>query len=331
MTIKDLSKQTGYSVGTISRVLNDQPNVSAKARKAILEAAEKSGFQLNINAKMLKQHHSNSILVVVKGTDNQLFSALTEAVQSLVAQTPYSLIVDYLDEDSNEVLHAVKLCREKKPLGILFLGGNEENFRAHFGQISQPAVLVTNDGSALGFENLSSVTSHDRDAARQVMVLLLSLGHSRIGIIGGDREVSDTARVRYAGCMDALEGKDVKFDYEGVRFSYADGYRAAQALLARMPELTAIFAMADVMAIGAIRALRDKGLRVPEDVSVVGYDGLAIGGYTVPTLATVCQNTEQLAEKAMQILQQQIEEKAPARHETIPVTVVTRESVRKIK
>ena len=330
MTIKDLSKQTGYSVGTISRVLNDQPNVSAKARKAILEAAEKSGFQLNINAKMLKQHHSNAILVVVKGTDNQLFGALTEALQSLVAQTGYALIVDYLDEDSNEVLHAVKRCREKKPMGLLFLGGNEENFRSHFGQISQPAVLVTNDASQLGFENLSSVTSHDRDAARQAMEQLMALGHSRIGIIGGDRAVSDTARVRYAGCMDALAGKSVAVDYEAVRFSYADGYRAAQTLLQRMPELTAIFAMADVMAIGAIRALRDKGLKVPEDVSVVGYDGLAIGEYTVPTLSTVKQDTRKLASKAIQILQQQIEEKLPARHETIPVTVVTRESVRKI-
>lgn len=330
MTIKDLSKQTGYSVGTISRVLNDQPNVSEKARKAILEAAEESGFQLNINAKMLKQQHSNAILAVVKGTDNQLFSALTEAIQNLVAQTPYSLIVDYLDEDSNEVLHAVKRCREKKPLGILFLGGNEENFRADFSQISQPAVLVTNDGSNLGFQNLSSVTSHDREAARQAMELLIALGHSSIGIIGGDREVSDTARVRHAGCMDAVEGKRVAVDYETVRFSYADGYRAAQALLGRMPELTAIFATADVMAIGAIRALRDKGLRVPEDVSVVGYDGLAIGEYTVPTLSTVKQDTRLLASKAIQILQRQIEEKTPAKHETIPAKVVSRESIRKI-
>lgn len=330
MTIKDLSKQTGYSVGTISRVLNDQPNVSAKARKAILEAAEKSGFQLNINAKMLKQHHSNSVLVVVKGTGNQLFGALTESLQSLIAQTGYALIVDYLDEDSNEVLHAVKRCREKKPQGLLFLGGNEENFRAYFGQISQPAVLVTNDGSQLGFDNLSSVTSHDRDAARQAMEQLITLGHTCIGIIGGDRAVSDTARVRYAGCMDALAGKDVSVDYEAVRFSYADGYRAAQQLLQRMPELTAIFAMADVMAIGAIRALRDAGKKVPADVSVVGYDGLAIGEYTVPTLSTVKQDTHALASKAIQILQQQIEEKLPARHETIPVTLLTRESVRKI-
>ena len=97
MTIKDLSAQTGYSVGTVSRVLNNQPNVSEKARQAILEAARKSGFQLNTNAKQLKQQHSNSILVVVKGTSNELFGSLVEAIQTRVVDTPYSLIVDYMD------------------------------------------------------------------------------------------------------------------------------------------------------------------------------------------------------------------------------------------
>ena len=98
MTIKDISAQTGYSVGTISRVLNNQPNVSQKARDTILRAAAECGFQLNANAKQLKQQHGNSILVVVKGTSNELFSSLVEALQARIASTIYPLIVDYLDE-----------------------------------------------------------------------------------------------------------------------------------------------------------------------------------------------------------------------------------------
>ena len=116
MTIKDLSAQTGYSVGTISRVLNNQPNVSQKARETILRAASECGFQLNANAKQLKQQHSNSILVLVKGTQNKVFALLVESIQARIAQTKYSLIVVYLDEDENEVLRAVQLCREKKTL-----------------------------------------------------------------------------------------------------------------------------------------------------------------------------------------------------------------------
>ena len=118
MTIKDISAQTGYSVGTVSRVLNNQPNVSEKARKAILDAANAAGFQLNANAKQLKQQRANCILVVAKGTSNELFGGLIEALQTRVADWPYPLVVDYLDEDANEVLRAVQLCREKKPLGI---------------------------------------------------------------------------------------------------------------------------------------------------------------------------------------------------------------------
>lgn len=332
MTIKDLSAMTGYSVGTISRVLNNQPNVSEKARSAILEAAKRSGFQLNANAKQLKQQRATSILVVVKGTSNELFSSLIERLQTLAAQTPYPLVVDYLDEDLNEVRRAVQLCREKKPLGVLFLGGNQQNFLTDFKDIDLPCVLVTNDASNLRFPNLSSVTSDDLEAGRMAITHLVELGHRRIAVIGGDRRVSDITRLRYEGCMAAFRDNDIPFDpeqdYVGIRFSYADGYRAAEELLRRHPGFTAIFAMADVMAIGAIRALRDHGLRVPEDVSVMGFDGLDIGEYTVPKLATIRQSVPELARRSIQILRSQIEDRAASCCETIPAAVVSKESTR---
>jgi LacI family transcriptional regulator len=331
MTIKDLAAQTGYSVGTISRVLNNQPNVSEKARAVILAAAEDCGFTLNSNAKNLKQQRSNAILAVVKGTSNELFADLIEAIQALVSQSPYTLIVDYLDEDLNEVRRAAQLCKEKKPRGVLFLGGNRENFLADFPEIDLPCVLVTNDASALEFDNLSSVTADDRDCGRLAIEHLLGCGHRKFAVIGGDRMVSDITRLRYLGCQDAFIAGGVSFDqnldYENVRFSYADGYRAIENLLDRGREFTAVFAMSDVMAIGAMRALRDRGLRVPEDVSVMGFDGLTIGDYTVPKLASVCQSIDRLAERSVQILRDQIERRIRARHETIPVTVLHKESV----
>lgn len=335
MTIKDLSAQTGYSVGTVSRVLNNQPNVSQKAREAILAAVEQSGFQLNANAKQLKQQHSNSILVVVKGTSNELFGSLVEAIQSQVAQTPYPLIVDYMDEDDNEVRKAVQLCNEKKPLGVLFLGGNRQNFLEGFQQIQVPCVLVTNDASGMDFPNLSSVSSDDREAARRAIDHLVELGHRKIAVIGGDREVSDTTHLRYLGCMDAFAAHGIDFDetrdYEGVRFSYADGYRAAQSLLNRGRQFSAIFAMADVMAIGAIRALRDNGLRVPEDISVMGFDGLTIGEYIVPKLATISQNIEEMAVRSVRLLRERIENRGTAQYETVPVAVEWKESARRLE
>lgn len=335
MTIKDISALTGYSVGTVSRVLNNQPNVSEKARKAILEAAQATGFQLNTNAKQLKQSHSNSILVVVKGTSNLLFGSLVEALQARMSSTDHPLIVDYMDEDHNEVRRAVQLCAEKKPLGVLFLGGNRDNFLADFGKIDLPCVLVTDDATGMPFQNLSSVSADDRLAAKCAIEALAALGHRSFAVIGGERTVSDTAGLRYRGCMEAFRAHGIPFDeeldYETVRFSYADGYRAVQNLLARGRKFTALFAMADVMAIGAIRALQDAGLRVPEDVSVMGFDGLEIGAYTVPRLATISQSVEALADHSIQMLQENIARQQPPRYETVPVAVKLQESARSIK
>ena len=203
MTIKDLAKKTGYSVATISRVLNNHPSVSDKAREEISRAVEESGFQLNNNAKQLKQH-ANSILVVVKGTSNELFGQMLEVIQNLIDQSRYPVHVDYMDEDSNEVLRAVQLCREKKPLGILFLGGSCQNFLNDFGKIDIPCVLVSNDASGLPFENLSSVSTDDQQAARCAMDSLVALGHRKFVIVGGDRAISDTSRLRYEGCIQEI-------------------------------------------------------------------------------------------------------------------------------
>jgi len=109
MTIKDLAAKTGYSVGTVSRVLNDQPHVSETARDTILRAAQECGFQLNTNAKHLKQQHSTSILVICKSFGNELFASLLEAIQFRGLRGHYPLIVDYVDEDENEVRRAIQL------------------------------------------------------------------------------------------------------------------------------------------------------------------------------------------------------------------------------
>ncbi len=335
MTIKDLSVQTGYSVGTVSRALNNHPNVSKKARAAILQAAEECGFQLNANAKQLKQQRGNSILVVVKGTSNELFAELVEAIQTRFAPLKYPLVVDYQDEDMNEVARAVQLYAEKKPLGILFLGGNQRNFKKDFAKIDVPCVLVTNSAAELDFPNLSSVYTDDFQASGDAMEALVSMGHRQIAIIGGKYDGSDTSRLRFDGCMKVLEQHGVDFDrkkdYKAIRFSYQDGYDATRQLLESGRRFTALFAVADVIAIGAIRALRDNGLQVPEDVSVMGYDGLTLGDYLVPQLSSVNQSVELLAKRSTDILLDCIENDGKARHETVPYTICKRESTRTLE
>ena len=333
MTIKDLAAKTGYAVGTVSRALNNHPNVSEKARKTILQAARESGFQLNENAKQLKQSHSNNILVIVKGTGNEFFAEMLEYIQALVSQTRYQLVVDYLDEELNEVARAVQLCREKKPQGILFLGGNSKNFSSDFDKIDIPCVEVTNDASMLAFPNLSSVTTDDREAARRAIDTLAINGHRKIAVIGGDKTSSDISRLRLDGCQQSFWEHGISFDprkdYRGVRFSCEDGYNATRSLL-QNGDYTAIFAFSDLMAIGAIRALWEAGRRVPEDVSVMGLDGLHLGKYLVPQLSTIRQDFQTIARRSVEILLSAVEDGISARHETIPFEIQRRESIRAI-
>ncbi len=335
MTIKDLAAKTGYAVGTVSRALNDHPNVSEKARKAILEAARESGFELNVNAKQLKQQRFTTILVVVKGTHSEFFGDMVETIQNRIAQTGYQLVVDYMDEDQNEVVRALQLIREKKPMGILFLGGNNQNFIQDYGKIDIPSVLVTGDASMLTFSNLSSVTTDDLAAAYSAVDALISMGHRRIGIIGGNQTVSDISRLRYEGCLRAFREHGIDFDtdrdYQGGRFSYRDGYHATKTLLQKGSRFSALFAMSDVMAIGAIRALWEQGLRVPEDVSVMGLDGLPLGDFMVPQLATVRQSLQLMAQRSVEILLGNMERGVSASHETVPFSLDCRESVRAVE
>ncbi len=331
MTIKDLAAKTGYSVATVSLALNGRGNVSAKSREKILAAASELGYEPNINAKQLKQQSSSNILVVVKGTQNELFGKMVEDIQALIAKTPYQLVVEYEDENANEVLIGARLCREKKPRGMIFLGGNRSNFEQYFCDIDIPCVLVTGSADGLGFENLSSVSTDDFEAARCATEALISLGHTNIALIGGDTDVSDISRIRFEGCMAAFSAHGIKFDkkksYASERFSYNGGYFATRSLLEKNSGFTAIFAAADVMAIGAIRALGEAGLSVPQDVSVMGIDGLSIGKFLIPRLATVSQAVEKMASRSVEILLQNIENKSTVFHETIPFEINQGESI----
>lgn len=334
VTIKDIAKESGYSVSTVSRVLNNRNDVSPDARKRIEEVVAKFNFVPNNNAKHLKQNNSKAIGVLVKGISNMLFASIVEEIQRMIEKTEYTLVVSYLDEDADEVEQAILLCRERKPLGLLFLGGNPEYFHREFSGVDVPCVLVTNRANEMHFENLSSVATDDIAAARCAVDQLFVAGHRRIGILGGDFDKSYTSHQRFLGCEQSFSEHgavlDVEHCYEKARFSFGSACRAMKRLIGKFPDVTAVFAMSDVMAIGAIRALRDLGYRVPEDVSVIGFDGTSLAEYYNPKLATIKQQHQTLASRSIEILFGQIELKKEPIHEIVPFEFVNGESIRVI-
>ncbi|MEG2958469.1 MAG: LacI family DNA-binding transcriptional regulator [Oscillospiraceae bacterium] len=332
MTIKDIAKLSGYAVGTVSRVLNDRPDVSPAARAKVLSVVEEQHFRLNNNAKHLKQLSSSGIAIIVKGRSNLLFAAIVERMQVLIREKGYPSFIYYLDEADDELEQALEVSRERKPLGILFLGSNLDYFKAWFPAITVPCVLVTNSAESLGFQNLSSVCTDDEAAAACAVEHLLALGHTHIGILGGKMETSDAACARFQGCLHAFDAAKIPFDrdsqYEMTRFTMGGGYDGMGRLLAKMPGLTAVFAMSDVQAVGAIRAIRDKGLEVPGDISVIGFDGIELGSYISPALTTIRQDALHMADRGIEILFGHIAARQDPIHQRVPFTLLPGESVR---
>ena len=330
MTIKDIARLSGVGVTTVSRVLNDHPDVSEETRRRVLAVVAEQGFQPNTNARHLKQQTSASIAIIVKGTMNMLFADLVERCQQLLQDAGQNAAVYYLDEDANEVVYAVQLCRERKPLGILFLGGDLEFFQAEFGHITVPCVLLTNSARELDFPNLSSLTTDDEEAAYRVVRYLADRGHKNIGLLGGNWSCTQISYRRVLGCQRAFDELSLPFDArrcEPCRYSFSDAYDTTKRLLGRCPELTALFCVSDVMAMGAIRAIHDLGRRVPQDISVVGYDGIPLSRFSVPRLTTVRQDTQQLARQGVDLLLRNLQRPRPPVHGVVPFELIAGESV----
>ncbi len=333
MTIKDIAKETGYSLGTVSRVLNNHPNVSEKARKAIMEVVDKHGFILNVSAKNLKQSQSENIIIVVKGTFNELFPVMVQRIQMFFRETRYTLITEYVDEESDEVTRAREVCLEKRAIGLIVLGGNKENFVKGFDRIHIPTVLVTNYAKDWGFDNLSSVATNDLEGAKKAVEYLLKMGHRSIALVGGTTG-SDTSDERRIGWEEAQKKYGLKPEEFGPeekgRYSFEAGYKAMDKILKSGKKITAVFALADVMAIGAVSAISDAGLKVPDDISVVGYDGIPMGAYFCPKLTTVKQSIDKICDRSCEILVDCLENEGTSRHEYIPFDLDLRQSVKEI-
>ena len=334
VTIKDIAKEAGVAVSTVSRVLNNHPDVSEATKKKVQEVVEKRKFVPNSNAKHLKQQNTNLIGVFVKGTFNFLFYSILEKIQHQIELEGYDAIVNYLDEDANEVQQARIFCNEKKPLGIMFLGGNLKYFEDHFSKIDIPSILVTNSARTLNFPNLSSVATDDEKAVEYAVEYLVKKGHKKIGVVGGNCENSNISQTRMKGVLNTLNKYDIEFnletDFESARYSFESAYDAMKRLIKKDLGITAVFAMSDVMAIGAMRAMIDSNISIPKDISIIGYDGIDLVNYYNPKLTTIRQLQDEIAQSSVQILTNQIEKNAAPVHKVLSYELLEGESVSEI-
>ena len=334
MTIKDIAKECGCAVGTVSRVLNNHPDVSDATRQKVMEIVEKYGFVLNTNARILKAQSNKNLVIIVKGSCSILLNGLLEKCLKHIENTPYEVSVIVIDEYDNEAQRAIRVLGELKPMGIIFLGGCPDAYEEDFCNINVPCVLISAQADNVPNGNLSSVSTDGYMASGSSAKFLIYNGHTKIGVIGGELKSSALSRTRYQGFLDAIKAAGLSFDeekqYVTSKYSFEGGACAAEALIKKFPDLTAIYTMSDVMAIGAMRRLKDMGYQIPQDISIIGFDGLSLADYCIPRLSTIKQLQDELVQKGMDVLLNCIERKASSVHIFTPYELIEGESVRKI-
>lgn len=326
-TIKDIAKAAGVGVVTVSRALNDKPDISEATREKILAVADEMDYRPNRHARFLKLTHNPSIALVIKGVDNPFFQRMLDTMETSVRERDHLLTVVKVPHWADEVNEAITLVDEELMAGIIFLGGSFSHEPSVYGRLHVPFVLSTVSRLDKVPDGLySSVSVDDELEASRAVSHLISLGHRNIAVLGVPASDVSIGAQRVRGYRHALETAGIPVNDDLIRFeelkqdnpyTYEYGYRLAQGLLAEQPQVTAIFAIADVLAIGAMRAIREAGLRIPEDISIIGFDGITIGDFVEPRLTTLAQPPEQIAKLTCDILFDVINS-GPAQHVFVP-------------
>lgn len=333
MTIKDIARLSGVGVSTVSRVLNDRPDVSEESRRRVLQVIAEYNYLPNNSARSLVRTKSDAVGLVVRGVQNPFYTGIIRAIERDLDAADFTMVMRQIGSCEDEIKCGAMMEREKRLQGIIFLGGRSDYSPADTALLNVPFVCCsyTNTYGTLDPTKYSSVSIADEQEAYRAVMDLAQKGHRRIAALSTDPRDWSIAQLRCSGYARALHDLGLSLeDGEIIRtddFTIESAYRAVTERLKRPADFTAIFAISDDMAIGAMRALRESGRSIPEDCSIIAIDGLTVSEYIYPMLTTLCQPTDEMGAKSVEILMSVIRG-GTHRHLILPTTLRTGQSVR---
>ena len=317
-TIREVARRAGVSVATVSRVMNGRGSVSERTRRTVGEAIRDTGFRPNVIGRGLKTARSGTLGVLVPSLRNPIFADAVHGIERAAEAGGYRILLTSSNYLPGKEVAAIDVLLCNRVEGLVLTVADESSSQALeiLDRSNVPFVLVFNPA---GCAKHSVVTIDNFAAARDIVSRLVRMGHRRIAMIAGDSEASDRSNLRRAGYERALADAglrpgpiiEVSFDSRGLE-------RHCRALLSCDPAPTALFCSTDMLAIGAIRGFAALGLKVPDDVSVVGFDGIEVGRCMSPSLATVVQPAEDMGARAVEHLLERLNAGAPATNLTLP-------------
>ncbi len=305
ITIRDVAREAGVSITTVSRVLNNREDVDPNTRARVQQVIDRLKYMRNTNAANLKRRTADMSAVILRGRRNIFLTDLAERVLAHGRDSGFQFIMEFIDERADEFMTARRLHLERKLTGIVFLGSNLRDRKKDVTRLDLPCVFATVDASVLEAPKVASVSVDNFVSGYEAAQQLILMGHRRIAMLGYFSDRSDSSGQRLYGARACLEEHGIPWDenlFEDCDFTLHKAWRATNALIARKQPFTALIAISDTVAMGAAKAMYDHGIRVPQDVSLVGFDGIEQGRYCTPSLATMRQPSEDMAKTTLELL-----------------------------
>jgi DNA-binding LacI/PurR family transcriptional regulator len=326
-TIREVADAAGVSPATVSRVLNGYPHIREEVRQGVLEAVARLGYEPNRVAQRLRASRSRLVGIMVTDITNPFNNIVMAGMESVFFDHGFSVLMSNTDADPQKELDYLRLMENEGVAGLVIAPTSENVVRLE--ELAEAGLPIVVIDRRVNSPHVDVVLADNVAGARSAVEHLTQLGHKRIGHIGGPMRLT-SGRERYQGYCDALRSAGLRVHPEHVRFGdhqFDSGYARALELLAVDPPPTALFIANNMMTLGALNAIHDRGKRIPHDVAVVGFDDVPWAVSLNPPLTAVAQPTREIGHQAARLLLERIDVPGlPARSVILETQLVVRES-----
>jgi LacI family transcriptional regulator len=329
-TIKDVARKANVSIATVSRILNGQTGYSEKTKIKVLNVIEELGYSPNAVARGLINKRTHTIGVLFPKLSSSLVTDLLDGIEKAASENGSSVIVCHTESNGEKTMNYLQLLVEKRVDGIIFASEIlKDDYYQYVAKSKVPIVLLSTESYAFP---IPYVKVNDYHAAYSAAKYLLDKGHTEIGMISGNKEDIVAGKPRIDGFRKALVDHGISCDERNIvnssGFAFNDGLVGLKKMIEQFPEVTAIFAASDEIAMGVLSSAYQLGIKVPDELSVIGFDNLNLAEMTIPPLTTIGQPLVKMGEVSAQMLFKILETGEIPESRIMPHKVIERLSVK---
>lgn len=326
-TNKDVARLAGVSIATVSRVVNDSPNVRPRVRRKVLRAIKELNYQPSRTAQRLRIRNSKVLGLIISDIQNPFFTSVARGIEDLAYEHGYSVVLCNSDENPEKEKLYIDVMRAEGVAGVILASTRERN--PEIRALLEHGIPVVALDRHIQNKRVDTVRVANVDGACEAVTHLFELGHRNIGFVGLPATLT-TGREREEGYIQAHHRAGVRLQRALMRVGdgkQASGYKCARELLALSPRPSALFVTNNLMTLGALAAIRESHLDIPADISIVGFDDMPWAPLLEPPLTAVAQPTYELGRKAAEILLRRLNHpEEPTAHIFLKPTLIIRES-----